>query len=170
MDTSMGGLESTQEAMVKVSVIQVRRTPCCSSSSMMAFCSAVGKSKTGSETSPAMRVRACYKSISRQAWLNPRIAVREPTPMATASMTNRNLNEDARASRHAILKAVVQEKFMACLSCAILLNDQPVAQGNAAPGAARQDRILRRPNPRGAFTLLEGNRQIQNVIAVLRVQ
>jgi hypothetical protein len=44
--------------------------------------------------------------------LNPRTPVSEPTPTATASITNPNLNDEARASRQAILQAVDQENFM----------------------------------------------------------
>src|SRR5258708_929686 len=164
METSMGGLDSPPEAMVKVSVIQVRRTPCCCNSSIMAFCSAVGNSKTRKERSAAIRVRACPKSISRQAWLNPR------TPIATARMTNRNLNEDERASRHAILKAVAQEKFMACLSGGILGNHQPVAQGNAAAGAVRQYGIVSHQNHGGTFALVERDHQFENMLTVLPIQ
>jgi len=48
------------------------------------------------------------------AWFFRRIAgtpVSDPTPTATARITNRNLNDDERDSRQAILQAVVQEKF-----------------------------------------------------------
>src|SRR5258708_13428155 len=161
METSIGGVDSQPKAMVKVSVIQVRRTPCCSRSSIMAFCSAVGNSKTRNERSAAIRVRACPKSISRQAWLNPRTPVREPTPIATASMTNRNLNEDERASRHAILKAVDQAKFMACLPGGILGNHQAVSQGNAAAGAVRQFWIVRHTNQRRTSPLLHSTSSSQ---------
>src|SRR5258708_36214853 len=170
METSIGGVDSQPKAMVKVSVIQVRRTPCCSRSSIMAFCSAVGNSKARNERSAAIRVRACPKSISRQAWLNPRTPVREPTPIATASMTNRNLNEDERASRHAILKAVDQEKFMACLSGGILGNHQAVAQGNAAAGAVRQYGVLSHQTHGGTFALVERAHQFENMLTVLPIQ
>src|SRR5258707_14276881 len=170
MDTSMGVLELPPEAMVKVSVIHVRRTPCRSRSSIMAFCSAVGNSKTRNERSAAIRVRACPKSISRQAWLNPRTPVKEPTPIATASMTNRNLNEEERASRHAILKAVVQEKFMACLPGGILGKHQTVAQSNAAAGAGRQYRIVRHHNPGGSLALVSGNHHATNMPSAPTIQ
>ena len=44
--------------MVRVSVIQVRSTPCCARSSKTLLCSGVGQSKTRTERSAAMSVRA----------------------------------------------------------------------------------------------------------------
>src|SRR5580658_7252198 len=106
----MGGLDSPMDAMVTVSVIQVRSTPDFARASISASCWGVGTSNTRSERSAAISVRAWLNSISRKARLNPRTPVRDPTPTATARITNRNLNEDERDSRQAILQAVFQEK------------------------------------------------------------
>src|SRR5260370_35957480 len=111
METSIGDFPSPPDAMVSVSVVQVARTACFARSAMVAFCSPVGNSKTRSERSAAMSVRAWLNSISCNARLKPRTPVSEPVPTATARITNRNLKDDARASRQAILHAVAQENF-----------------------------------------------------------
>src|SRR5258708_4003130 len=112
MDTSMGALPCPPDAMVSVSVIQVRSTPRFASESITTACWGEGNSKTRSDRSAAIKVRAWLKSISWNEGLNPRTPVSEPTPTATARITNRNLNEDERASRQAILNAVDQAKFI----------------------------------------------------------
>ena len=113
----MGGFEALLDAMVKVSVIQVRWTPLLARLSSSEFCSGVGSSKTRRERSAAISVR--------EPWLQEHIVEgaaepadagqRSSTPTATARITNPNLNDDARASRQAILQAVDQVKFIATL-------------------------------------------------------
>src|SRR5580704_99365 len=112
METNIGAPAGPPAAMVRVSVIHVRCIPSFESASMASVCWGLGNSKTRSERSAAINVRAWLNSISWKARLNPRTPVREPTPTATARITNRNLNEDERASRQAIFSAVDQRKFM----------------------------------------------------------
>src|SRR5258708_38916154 len=62
MDTSMGALPCPPDAMVSVSVIQVRSTPRFASESITTACWGEGNSKTRSDRSAALKVRALLKS------------------------------------------------------------------------------------------------------------
>src|SRR5579864_4330777 len=148
----MGGFDSSLVAIVKVSVIQVRRTPSLARSSISAFCSVVGSSKTRSDRSAAISVRAWLNSMSWNARLNPRTPVSDPTPTATARITNPNFNDDARASRQAIFAAVDQENFIADL---LFADDQSVAQHDTAAGTAGERRIVRNQHQCCPFALVE---------------
>ena len=90
--------------------------------------------------------------------------MRDPTPTATARITNRNLNEDERASRQAILKAVDQRKFMG------LALTKSVAKGDQAAGAAGEKRIVRDQHQRGSFALVQRDQKFENMLAVLAVE
>ena len=96
------------EAMVTVSVIQVRRTPSRASWSSTPSCSGVGRAKTRAVRSPAIRVRACDSSMRRKERLKPRTPVSDPTPTATASTTKTKRAREARISRQAMRQATRQ--------------------------------------------------------------
>ncbi len=150
-----------------VSVIQVRRMPCDSSFAIEAVCAGVGRAKTRTERSAAIRVRASRKSTDWKARLNPRTPVSEATPSATASITKVNLAAEARDSRQAMLANVRSwlGNYLHSVSYrqAIIADDQAVFKDDAAIGMAREFGIVRNQHERGAFTTVEVNQQFQNV-------
>ena len=89
-------------------------------------------------------------------------------PTATARTTNRNLNEEERASRQAIFNAVDQEKRICFFS--LRSHNYAVAQDDPASGAAGQRRVVRHQDQRGSFALVERDQQIENMLAVLAVE
>ena len=100
----------------------------------------------------------------------------DPTPTATARITNRNLKDDERDSRQAILQAVDQEKCT--IFNAVALGVDLVRRITMRPSRsvmrrdARLDErsIVRHQHQRGSFALVERDQQFQHMLAVLRVQ
>ena len=126
--------------MVTVSVIQVRRTPRDRRSCECGLLLGVGQGEDArGEVSPAIRVRASRSSMWRKERLKPRTPVSEPTPMATARTTKRNLAREARISRQAMRMAVLQESSGRGVTGRLsLTDDKAVVQDDAAVGALGQ--------------------------------
>src|SRR5712692_2216738 len=128
-----------------------------------------------------MSVRASRRSMLRKESLKPRTPVSEPTPAATARMTNRNLARAERASRRAILSAVDQGNRSGMLLAAslraggdgelqLIAPDRAVAQRDPPVGGAGQLAVVRHQQQRRAFPLIQLQQQIEDQPAVGRVQ
>src|SRR5690348_1548563 len=96
--------------------------------------------------SAAINLRASRVSMPRKASLNPRTPVNAPTPSATATITKTKRVEDARASRHAILTAVLRTKFIS--------HHQAVLQLQDAVGMLCKPGIVRHHHHGGTLTLI----------------
>src|SRR6058998_3544227 len=80
--------------------------------------------------------------------------------MATATTTNKNLDDDACASRHAIFSAVRQDRWL------FIAHDQAVAKHDAAVGLLRKLCVVCDEHQGGSFAPVERDEKLENKAAV----
>src|SRR6266567_1268584 len=123
--------------------------------------------------SAAIRVRASRSSMPRKESLNPRTPVSEPTPAATASITNRNLARAERASRRAIFSAVDQGNRSGMLHASppragrngdaqLIAGDGAIAQRDNSIRGAGQLAVVRHQQQGRALALIQLQQKVEH--------
>src|ERR1019366_2059159 len=156
---SRGAVSLAGDAMVSVSVICVCAMPRFVSAAISSVWGGDASWNVRTVRSAAIKLRASRCSMVWNAREKPRTPVSEPTPAATARITNRKRPEDARVSRHAIFAAVLYAFRLAMphrFRChRFVAHHEAVAECDHAVGMSGEGRVMRHQHQRGAFAPVE---------------